>query len=119
MSVCVCVGGAQVFEEIGLSRSLLAQVFIPVPGASAVTGQVPLEELEFSSNQRVVLDHEGVGSGEQPFVFLIFLLNNCTKITKKRPGEKKWSRRKDDYIRGNQSLFVLECFLFLHHITAE
>lgn len=55
------------FEEIGLTRSLLAQVFIPVPEPSVVTGQVPLEELEFSSNQRVMFDHEGVGSGEQPF----------------------------------------------------
>lgn len=60
------------FEEIGLARSLLAQVFIPVPEPSVVTGQVPLEELEFSSNQRVMFDHEGVGSGEQPFVLHIF-----------------------------------------------
>lgn len=60
------------FEEIGLTRSLLAQVFIPVPEPSVVTGQVPLEELEFSSNQRVMFDHEGVGSGEQPFLSHIF-----------------------------------------------
>lgn len=119
MSVCVCMWGAQVFEEIGLSRSLLAQVFIPVPGASAVTGQVPLEELEFSSNQRVVLDHEGVGSGEQPFRSPHFFTQHLYENGEQRPREKKCNGRKDEYIRGSQNLFVLECFLFLQHITAE
>ncbi|XP_045906142.1 coiled-coil and C2 domain-containing protein 2A isoform X2 [Micropterus dolomieu] len=52
----------QVFEEIGSSCSLLAQVFVPVPEPSVVMGSAPLEEFEFSSNQRVMFDHEGVGS---------------------------------------------------------
>uniref|UniRef100_A0A665VXR8 Coiled-coil and C2 domain containing 2A n=1 Tax=Echeneis naucrates TaxID=173247 RepID=A0A665VXR8_ECHNA len=51
----------QVFEEIGSSCSLLAEVFIPVPEPSVLTGSAPLEEFEFSSNQRVMFDHEGVG----------------------------------------------------------
>lgn len=64
--LCVCAFTVywQVFEEIGSSCSLLAQVFVPVPEPSVVTGNVPLEEFEFSSNQRVMFDHEGVGSGE-------------------------------------------------------
>uniref|UniRef100_A0A3Q3AMX4 Coiled-coil and C2 domain containing 2A n=1 Tax=Kryptolebias marmoratus TaxID=37003 RepID=A0A3Q3AMX4_KRYMA len=53
----------QVFEEIGSSCSLLAQVFGPVPDPSVVTGRAPIEKFEFSSNQRVMFDHEGVGSG--------------------------------------------------------
>lgn len=57
----------QVFEEIGSSCSLLAQVFLPVPEPSVVTGSIPLEEFEFSSNQRVMFDHEGVGSGTFSF----------------------------------------------------
>lgn len=76
--VCVCL---QVFEEVGLSRSLLAQVFIPVPEASVVTGQVPLEELQFSSNQRVMFDHEGVGSGKQLQHFTPFFLHGGTRRT--------------------------------------
>ncbi|XP_068581544.1 coiled-coil and C2 domain-containing protein 2A isoform X2 [Cebidichthys violaceus] len=52
----------QVFEEVGSSCSLLAQVFLPVPEPSVVTSTVPIEEYEFSSNQRVMFDHEGVGS---------------------------------------------------------
>ncbi|XP_061593922.1 coiled-coil and C2 domain-containing protein 2A [Cololabis saira] len=52
----------QVFEEIGSSCSVLAQVFVPVPESSVVTGNAPVEEFEFSSNQRVMFDHEGVGS---------------------------------------------------------
>uniref|UniRef100_H3C4H9 Coiled-coil and C2 domain containing 2A n=1 Tax=Tetraodon nigroviridis TaxID=99883 RepID=H3C4H9_TETNG len=70
----------QVCEEIGLSRSLLAQVFIPVPGPSVVTGQVPLEELEYSSHQRVVLDHEGVGS-DVPVSFAPDGSNSQTLLT--------------------------------------
>lgn len=62
MCVFVCV---QVFEESSLSSSLLARVFLPVPEPSVVTGNVPLEEFEFSSNQRVMFDHEGVGSGKE------------------------------------------------------
>uniref|UniRef100_A0A3Q3W2A0 C2 domain-containing protein n=1 Tax=Mola mola TaxID=94237 RepID=A0A3Q3W2A0_MOLML len=52
----------QVFEETGSSCSRLAQVFVPVPEPSVAAGNVPLEEFEFSSNQRVMFDHEGVGS---------------------------------------------------------
>ncbi|KAL6107585.1 cc2d2a [Pungitius sinensis] len=52
----------QLFEELGSSCSLLAQVFLPVPDPSVVTSIVPVEEYEFSSNQRVMFDHEGVGS---------------------------------------------------------
>ncbi|XP_013886702.1 coiled-coil and C2 domain-containing protein 2A [Austrofundulus limnaeus] len=53
---------SSVFEEVGSSCSLLAQVFGPVPDPSAVTGTIPIEKFEFSSNQRVMFDHEGVGS---------------------------------------------------------
>nr|XP_057930395.1 coiled-coil and C2 domain-containing protein 2A isoform X2 [Doryrhamphus excisus] len=52
----------QVFEEVGSSCSLLAQVYVPVPSSSVVAGSDAVEEFEFSSNQRVMFDHEGVGS---------------------------------------------------------
>uniref|UniRef100_A0A3Q3M014 Coiled-coil and C2 domain containing 2A n=1 Tax=Mastacembelus armatus TaxID=205130 RepID=A0A3Q3M014_9TELE len=52
----------QVFEDFGLSSSLLAQVFVPVPEPSVLTGSAPLEEFEFSSNQKAAFEHEGVGS---------------------------------------------------------
>ena len=63
-SPCGCTVCGQVFEELGSSCSLLTQVFVPVPEPSVSTGSVPLEEFEFSSNQRVMFDHEGVGSGK-------------------------------------------------------
>ncbi|XP_032541704.1 coiled-coil and C2 domain-containing protein 2A isoform X2 [Chiroxiphia lanceolata] len=54
----------QIYETMGMSSTtLLAEVFIPVPETAVLTGSAPLEEIEFSSNQRVMLDHEGVGSG--------------------------------------------------------
>uniref|UniRef100_A0A3B3TX68 Coiled-coil and C2 domain containing 2A n=1 Tax=Poecilia latipinna TaxID=48699 RepID=A0A3B3TX68_9TELE len=65
----------QVFEEIGSSYSLLAQVFVPVPDPSVVTGRAPIEEIEFSSNQHVMFDHEGVGSGT------CFFFNKLTLLT--------------------------------------
>ncbi|XP_062068692.1 coiled-coil and C2 domain-containing protein 2A isoform X3 [Lepus europaeus] len=59
----------QVYETIGhSSASLLAEVFLPIPETTVVTGRAPIEEVEFSSNQHVTLDHEGVGSGV-PFSF--------------------------------------------------
>ncbi|ELW68968.1 Coiled-coil and C2 domain-containing protein 2A [Tupaia chinensis] len=59
----------QVYETIGLSSTtLLAEVFLPIPETTVVTGRAPIEEVEFSSNQHVTLDHEGVGSGV-PFSF--------------------------------------------------
>uniref|UniRef100_A0A8D1FGC2 C2 domain-containing protein n=1 Tax=Sus scrofa TaxID=9823 RepID=A0A8D1FGC2_PIG len=58
-----------VYETIGHSgTSLLAEVFLPIPETTVVTGRAPVEEVEFSSNQHVTLDHEGVGSGV-PFSF--------------------------------------------------
>ena len=54
----------QVFETVGHSgTTLLAEVFLPIPESTVVSGRAPIEEVEFSSNQHVTLDHEGVGSG--------------------------------------------------------
>ncbi|XP_062991571.1 coiled-coil and C2 domain-containing protein 2A isoform X2 [Elgaria multicarinata webbii] len=59
----------QLYETVGLgSANLLMEVFIPIPETTVLTGRAPIEEIEFSSDQRVVLDHEGVGSGV-PFSF--------------------------------------------------
>jgi len=52
------------------STTLLAEVFLPVPETTVLTGSAPMEEVEFSSNQRVMLDHEGVGSGRDSRCFL-------------------------------------------------
>ncbi|XP_019733890.1 coiled-coil and C2 domain-containing protein 2A isoform X3 [Hippocampus comes] len=52
----------QVFEEVGSSCLLLAQVYVPVPHSSVLPANASIEEFEFSSNQRVMFDHEGVGS---------------------------------------------------------
>ncbi|CAH2299842.1 coiled-coil and C2 domain-containing 2A isoform X1 [Pelobates cultripes] len=59
----------QIFESGGLSSTtLLAEVFIPIPETTVLTGKAPVEEVEFSSNQRVMFNHEGVGS-DVPFSF--------------------------------------------------
>ncbi|KAM9384360.1 coiled-coil and C2 domain-containing protein 2A isoform 2-T2 [Pholidichthys leucotaenia] len=86
----------QVFEEIRSSCSLLAQVFVPVPQPSALTGSVPLEEFEFSSNQRVMFHHEGVGSD----VPLSFEADGSNKVTLLTSGKVSccvsWGIGEDD-----------------------
>ncbi|XP_067325078.1 coiled-coil and C2 domain-containing protein 2A isoform X3 [Anolis sagrei] len=59
----------QLYETVGLgTTNLLMEVFIPIPETTVLSGRAPIEEIEFSSDQRVMLDHEGVGSGV-PFSF--------------------------------------------------
>ncbi|NWU46491.1 C2D2A protein, partial [Dromas ardeola] len=74
----------QVYETMGMSSTtLLAEVFIPVPETTILTGSAPLEEIEFSSNQRVMLDHEGVGSG----VSFSFEADGSNKMTLMTSGK--------------------------------
>uniref|UniRef100_A0A8D0H1Y2 Coiled-coil and C2 domain containing 2A n=1 Tax=Sphenodon punctatus TaxID=8508 RepID=A0A8D0H1Y2_SPHPU len=71
----------QIYETVGLgSPNLLAEVFIPIPETTVLTGRAPIEEIEFSSNQRVRLDHEGVGS-DVPFSFEADGSNKMTLMT--------------------------------------
>ncbi|XP_056411152.1 coiled-coil and C2 domain-containing protein 2A [Hyla sarda] len=59
----------QIYETAGHGGStLLTEVFVPIPETTVVAGRAPVEEVEFSSNQRVMYDHEGVGS-DVPFSF--------------------------------------------------
>uniref|UniRef100_A0A8C4UBC1 Coiled-coil and C2 domain containing 2A n=1 Tax=Falco tinnunculus TaxID=100819 RepID=A0A8C4UBC1_FALTI len=74
----------QIFETMGMSSTtLLAEVFIPVPETTILTGNAPIEEIEFSSNQRVMLDHEGVGSG----VSFSFEADGSNKMTLMTSGK--------------------------------
>ncbi|XP_067386470.1 coiled-coil and C2 domain-containing protein 2A isoform X2 [Emydura macquarii macquarii] len=71
----------QIYETMGLSSTnLLAEMFIPIPETTVLTGRAVTEEIEFSSNQRVTLDHEGVGSGV-PFSFEADGGNKITLMT--------------------------------------
>ncbi|XP_051515693.1 coiled-coil and C2 domain-containing protein 2A-like isoform X2 [Myxocyprinus asiaticus] len=70
----------QVFESVGSSSSQLAEVCVPVPESSVLTGSALSEEMEFSSNQRVTFNHEGVGSGV-PFSFEADGTNMQTLLT--------------------------------------
>ncbi|NWH25422.1 C2D2A protein, partial [Grus americana] len=74
----------QIYETTGMSSTtLLAEVFVPVPETTVLTGSAPMEEIEFSSNQRVVLDHEGVGSG----VSFSFEADGSNKMTLMTSGK--------------------------------
>ncbi|XP_073198577.1 coiled-coil and C2 domain-containing protein 2A isoform X5 [Lepidochelys kempii] len=72
---------AKIYETMGLSSTnLLAEMFIPVPETTVHTDNARTEEIEFSSDQRVMLDHEGVGSGV-PFSFEADGSNKITIMT--------------------------------------
>ncbi|CAN2388550.1 protein localization to ciliary transition zone [Pristimantis euphronides] len=59
----------QIYETVGHGGgTLLAEAFVPIPETTVLTGRAQVEEVEFSSNQRVMFDHEGVGS-DVPFSF--------------------------------------------------
>ena len=53
----------QIFES-GIQNKLVAELFLPIPEQSHMSGRVELEAFEFSSDQQVFYKHEGVGSGE-------------------------------------------------------
>ena len=55
--------------ESALQSKLIAEVYLPIPEASQMSGRVELESLEFSSDQQVFYRHAGVGSGEYPLYF--------------------------------------------------
>jgi len=50
--------------ESGMQNKLVAELFLPIPEPSHMSGRVELECFEFSSDQQVFYKHEGVGSGE-------------------------------------------------------
>ena len=54
----------QVYETMGLGNHMMAELCAPIPDTSVTSKSVQLEELEFSSDQRINHSHEGVGSGE-------------------------------------------------------
>ncbi|KAF4078510.1 hypothetical protein AMELA_G00199970 [Ameiurus melas] len=70
----------QIYESAGSSTNLLAEACVPVPETSVLTGSASSEEMEFSSNQRVAFNHEGVGS-DVPFSFMADGSNKQTLLT--------------------------------------
>lgn len=81
--------------ESGIQNKLVAELFLPIPEPSHISGRVELESFEFSSDQQVFYRHEGVGSGEYTSVntkqkkqkkktcFEIFRLNRLAFISRK------------------------------------
>lgn len=61
--------------ESGMQSKLVAELFLPIPEPSHMSGRVELGSFEFSSDHQVFYKHEGVGSG-QP---LDFASNNAAE----------------------------------------
>ena len=52
----------QIYDASGLG-SMMAELFLRVPEPSMVSGSVDLDAMEFSSDQHIQFNHDGVGSG--------------------------------------------------------
>ena len=50
--------------ESGIQNKLVAELYLPIPEPSHVSGRIELESFDFSSDQQVFYKHDGVGSGE-------------------------------------------------------
>lgn len=61
--------------ESGIQNKLVAELYLPIPEPSHVSGRIELESFDFSSDQQVFYKHDGVGSG-QP---LDFASNNAAE----------------------------------------
>lgn len=53
----------EIVETSGLSSTILSEVFTAVPEANVTADNMQLDEVEFSSYERISHSHEGVGSG--------------------------------------------------------
>lgn len=65
-----------------MQNRLVAELFLPIPEPSHMSGRVELECFEFSSDQQVFYKHEGVGSGEfllTKFKHTFLLQSLCSK----------------------------------------
>ncbi|XP_067845649.1 coiled-coil and C2 domain-containing protein 2A isoform X2 [Heptranchias perlo] len=84
----------QIFETMGTSTTK-TEVFVPIPETTVLTGNAPIDEIEFSSDQRVMFDHEGVGSGV-PFSFEADGSNQLILLTSgKLSCSVSWAVRED------------------------
>lgn len=53
----------EVYEMAGISSTLMAKLYTPIPDPSVTSDTVLLDEYSFSTDYRVTHSHEGVGSG--------------------------------------------------------
>ncbi|PVD23406.1 hypothetical protein C0Q70_16675 [Pomacea canaliculata] len=58
----------QIFESQGISTHLLAELYAAIPEVSITSQSVHLEDMEFSSDEKILFGHGAVGSGV-PFKF--------------------------------------------------
>ncbi|XP_058891290.1 protein CC2D2B-like [Acipenser ruthenus] len=52
----------EICENIGRNSNILANVYVPIPDGNVLSGNAILDQAEFSSDQIVMTNHEGVGS---------------------------------------------------------
>ncbi len=70
----------QIFDAVTWPNTLIAELFVPIPEVSMVTGAVDKEPFEFSSDHFVSYKHSGVGSG-RCIIFVSFTETNSTSTS--------------------------------------
>ncbi|XP_069756567.1 protein CC2D2B-like isoform X4 [Narcine bancroftii] len=58
----------EIYESINTKINMLAKLYIPIPEVTMITSNAILEEIEFSSDEITLTNHEGVGSNTPFFL---------------------------------------------------
>lgn len=61
-----------------MSSQLLAELYAAIPDASVTSQSIQLEEMDFSSDEKIHFGHDAVGSGIYPFLIHYILLKQST-----------------------------------------
>lgn len=65
----------KVYETSGFgSGRRLAELYAPIPESSVTSQSVLLENIEFSTYEKIAFDHEGVGSGKWQITHFLCLI---------------------------------------------
>ncbi|XP_051883707.1 protein CC2D2B-like [Pristis pectinata] len=70
----------EIYELVNTKMNMLAKLYIPIPEVTMITSTAVLEEIEFSSDEIVVTNHEGVGSNT-PFLLDERKSEECLLLT--------------------------------------
>uniref|UniRef100_UPI00398F39FB protein CC2D2B-like n=1 Tax=Pristiophorus japonicus TaxID=55135 RepID=UPI00398F39FB len=70
----------EIYELMSKNIKMLAKVYIPIPEVTMITSSAVLEEIEFSSDEIVKTNHEGVGSNT-PFFLDVNKSEECLLLT--------------------------------------
>ena len=94
----------QIYETAGFgSGRLLAELYAPIPESSVTSQSVALENVEFSSYEKIQFSHDGVGSGENVVGVQSFEIPGANV-----PWIQNWSSQIEEHCEGGIFALCIE-----------